>query len=198
MAMRLSVGGLRQLNKACVRVAVMEKGVTAVGRGMWKYTSRDLHTTTATPSYSKLPRLQHTISESYEQVEVSTAEWPYVERLLPYTTIPKPSSNPGEVTPSGWVAPSAQPGDYPYFVPRAASHMMPVYVEHEPILNRFVTRVKHVEGDIFALGEELQEHLTRLFPSKYIILRVHEPHQVIHIKGQFVGAVKEFLFKKGF
>nr|XP_053651981.1 39S ribosomal protein L49, mitochondrial-like [Cherax quadricarinatus] len=153
----------------------------------------------AGPTSARLPRLRHTIPESYEKVEVSTAEWSYVERLLPLKSIPKPTGNPGEVMPSGWVVPSAKPGDYPYFVPRSANHMLPVYLLHKPILSKHVTSVKHVQGDIFALSEELREHLTQLLPSRKIInMRVHEPHQMIQIKGQFVTELKEFLLKKGF
>lgn len=58
--------------------------------------------------------------------------------------------------------------------------------------------MKHIEGDIFALGEELREYLTPRVPRKYINLRVHEPHQVIHIRGNLVAEVKEFLLQKGF
>lgn len=153
---------------------------------------------TSAPTSSKLPALKHTHPQSYEKVEMSTAEWSYVERLIPPTAIPKPTVNPGEVTPSGWVAPSARPRDYPYFVPRAASHMLPVYLLHQPILSRFITSVKHVEGDIFVLAEELREHLTPLIAPKILCLRVHEPHQMIQVKGQLVGEIKEFLLKKGF
>ncbi|XP_069972926.1 large ribosomal subunit protein mL49 [Penaeus vannamei] len=101
----------------------------------------------------------------------------------------------GEVTPSGWVAPSAVPGDYPYFVPRSASHMLPVYVKHEPIMSRFTTSVKKVEGDAFALGEELRQYLSEKFAPKHINLRVHEPHRMIQIKGEYLLEVKEFLIR---
>ncbi|XP_071535872.1 large ribosomal subunit protein mL49 [Panulirus ornatus] len=160
---------------------------------------RILHTTGVVPhGIQGLPRGRHTIPETREQVEVSTAEWSYVERLMHPTAIPKPCAMPGEVMPSGWVAPSAKIGDYPYFVPRSTNHMIPVYLKHVQILQRFITSVKHVEGDIFALGEELQDYLQQRIPKKYIIVRVHEPHQVIQIKGNFVAEVKEFLLEKGF
>ncbi|XP_042892935.1 39S ribosomal protein L49, mitochondrial-like isoform X2 [Penaeus japonicus] len=159
---------------------------------------RTLTTTSTAQGISKLPRLQHTIPESYKEVEVSTAEWSFVERLIPPKAIPKPNVKPGEVTPSGWVAPSAAPGDYPYFVSRSASHMLPVYVKHEPIMSRFTTTVKNVEGDVFTLGEELRQYLSDKFPFKHINLRVHEPHRMIQIKGEYVLEVREYLIRKGF
>ncbi|ROT76916.1 putative 39S ribosomal protein L49, mitochondrial [Penaeus vannamei] len=162
------------------------------------YGRRTLTSTSTVQGISKFPRLQHTIPESYNEVEVSTAEWSFVERLIPPKAIPKPKANPGEVTPSGWVAPSAVPGDYPYFVPRSASHMLPVYVKHEPIMSRFTTSVKKVEGDAFALGEELRQYLSEKFAPKHINLRVHEPHRMIQIKGEYLLEVKEFLISKGF
>lgn len=163
---------------------------------------RNLHISVSRPlptfGIDKLPTGQHSIPESHEQVEVSTAEWAYVERLLPPKSIPKPTAKPGEVMPSGWVAPSAQLGDHPYFVHRSPSHLLPVYIQHAPIQTRYITSLHHIEGDIFALAEELKAYIHAERQPRLINMRVHEPHQKIHIKGQYVAEVREFLLKKGF
>lgn len=179
-----SAAALRRVSSLrCLRVAVSQ---------------RPVHTCSAALSIAKQPAGQHTIPDSRAQVETSTAEWQYVERLFPLQSIPKPNVAPGEVTPSGWVAPSAKPGDYPYFVRRSESHMVPVYLDHIPELTRYRTFVNHVEGDVFALLEELREYLNERKHTRLLNMRAHEPHQKIEIKGQYVAEVREFLLKKGF
>ncbi|XP_045106880.1 39S ribosomal protein L49, mitochondrial-like [Portunus trituberculatus] len=172
------VSGLR-----CLRTAVSQ---------------RPLHTCSAALGIAKLPAGSHTIPDSRAQVETSTVEWHYVERLFPQKSIPKPTVSPGEVTPSGWVAPSAKPGDHPYFIRRSQSHMLPVYLHNVPHMSKYRTFVHHVEGDIFALLEELQEYLKDRKHTRILNMRAHEPHQKIEIKGQYVAEVREFLLKKGF
>ncbi|KAK7060650.1 54S ribosomal protein L49, mitochondrial [Halocaridina rubra] len=95
-----------------------------------------IHTSSCRLGIDKFPRGRLTVPESQEKVEISTVEWSFVERVLPMKSIPVPTAKPGEVMPSGWNAPSAKPGDYPYHVIRNANHMLPVYVEHVAILTR--------------------------------------------------------------
>ncbi|KAG0729715.1 putative 39S ribosomal protein L49, mitochondrial [Chionoecetes opilio] len=159
---------------------------------------RALHTSPPVSAIGRLPAGTHTIPEGRDQVETSRAEWGYVERLFPPKTVPRPQATPGEVKPSGWVAPSASRDDHPYFVPRNRSHMLPVYLEHKPIISKYRTSVHHVEGDIFALLEELREYLKEQRQPKILNMRAHEPHQRIEVKGQYVAEVREFLLQKGF
>ncbi|KAK8392805.1 hypothetical protein O3P69_014918 [Scylla paramamosain] len=172
------VSGLR-----CLKAAVSQRAV---------------HTCPAALGITNLPAGRHTIPDSRAQVETSTAEWHYVERLFPLKSIPKPTVAPGEVTPSGWVAPSAKPGDHPYFVRRSPSHMIPVYLHHIPHISKYRTFVSHVEGDVFALLEELREYLQDRKHTRILNMRAHEPHQKIEIKGQYVAEVREFLLERGF
>ncbi|XP_076045180.1 mitochondrial ribosomal protein L49 [Oratosquilla oratoria] len=139
-----------------------------------------------------------TIPETRKKIDVSTAEWHFVERLISDSAIPKPPCPPGEVTPSGYVVPTAKFGDYPYHVSRNVAHMLRVYLKHQPKLQRYVTYLRGVEGDIFLLGEEIRMLLTKLHPNSIIRVRVHEPHQVIQVKGDYVNDIKEYLLKKGF
>ncbi|XP_068250465.1 large ribosomal subunit protein mL49 [Palaemon carinicauda] len=160
--------------------------------------SRNLHTSSVTCGIDRLPRGHHSIPESQEKVEISVEEWPYVERVLPLTKIPAYNAKPGEVMPSGWRAPSAKPGDYPYFVNRNANHMLPVYVLHKPILSRYYTIVKHVEGDIFALGEKLRKVVTETSRQKYAVIQVNEPQRWIKAKGNHYQAIRDYLIEEGF
>ncbi|KAK4326118.1 hypothetical protein Pmani_003331 [Petrolisthes manimaculis] len=187
------------------KVAAGVVGVKQKHEGLVRFSETPkalLHTTTSSsfPSFGtdRLPRAQHSIPESYEQVEKSTAEWAYVERLFPPKSIPKPIAKPGEVMPSGWKSPSACPGDYSYFVHRSPSHLYPVYIKHTPMRCRYITKLHHIEGDIFALAEDLRVYLMAKRQPRLINMRVHEPHQKIHIKGQYVAEIREFLQEKGF
>ena len=67
-----------------------------------------------------------------------------------------------------------------------------------PFGSRYLTFVHHVEGDIFALLEDLREYLNKRKHTRILNMRAHEPHQKIQIKGQYVAEVREFLLKKGF
>ena len=82
------------------------------------------------------PERQKVHQERQYTVSQDPGEWSYVERLLDQTgskviAVPEVSST----TPatSGFTMPSAKPGDYPYFVRRAASWMLPVYTRQANI-----------------------------------------------------------------
>lgn len=64
--------------------------------------------------------------------------------------------------------------------------------------HRYRTTVNHVEGDIWALLEDLRAYLQERRQPKVLNMRAHEPHQKIEIKGQYVAEVREFLLEKGF
>ncbi|CAL4114184.1 unnamed protein product [Meganyctiphanes norvegica] len=113
--------------KGVVRVAPLARGVLAYNQPC---AAKYLSTSNVLSGLDQLPSIQLTIPESRGKVEMSTAEWKYVERLLPSKTIPPHFAQPGEILPSGWVAPSAKVGDHQYFARRNNSHQLQVYVKH--------------------------------------------------------------------
>nr|XP_037281243.1 39S ribosomal protein L49, mitochondrial-like [Rhipicephalus microplus] len=135
-------------------------------------------------------------SEKYTKVEEVPGHWHYVERLLPLKTAPEPPRFEGRA-PSGWQPPSPQPPQLPYFVPRTRNHMLPVYLRKEIRGPRFITRVKHIEGDIWAFHDELKKYLESL-ANKEVLSQVHELGSYVGYKGAFVEEVTEWLYKKGF
>ncbi|KAB7494834.1 39S ribosomal protein L49, mitochondrial [Armadillidium nasatum] len=136
--------------------------------------------------------------ESNANFETSTAEWEFVERLYPMKYIPKPNFEPGEIAPSGWRAPKAKKDDYPYFVTRDRSHMFRLYRDFDPITQILKTKLKGIEGDVFALGEELKKYLLLPSGKRMIDLRVYEPFGIIIIRGDLKMLVLDFLHEKGF
>ncbi|KAL3249016.1 hypothetical protein MRX96_056216 [Rhipicephalus microplus] len=91
----------------------------------------------------------------------------------------------------------SQPPQLPYFVPRTRNHMLPVYLRKEIRGPRFITRVKHIEGDIWAFHDELKKYLESL-ANKEVLSQVHELGSYVGYKGAFVEEVTEWLYKKGF
>ena len=59
-----------------------------------------------------LPELeaQQSIHAKYPDIEMSTEEFKFVERLLPAKTIPGVKQHDSYPTPSGWIAPNSQYG----------------------------------------------------------------------------------------
>uniref|UniRef100_A0A131XGN5 Large ribosomal subunit protein mL49 n=1 Tax=Hyalomma excavatum TaxID=257692 RepID=A0A131XGN5_9ACAR len=135
-------------------------------------------------------------SEKYTKVEEVPGHWHYVERLLPLKAVPEPPKHEG-VTPSGWRPPPSQPPQLAYFVPRTRNHMLPVYLRKEIRGPRFITQVKHVEGDVWALHNDLKEYLESL-AGKEVLSQVHELGSYVGYKGAYVEEVKEWLYNKGF
>uniref|UniRef100_A0A8C3V6T6 Large ribosomal subunit protein mL49 n=1 Tax=Catharus ustulatus TaxID=91951 RepID=A0A8C3V6T6_CATUS len=82
--------------------------------------------------------------------EESTAEFAFVERLLPPSSIPEPPPHPKYPTPSGWSPPAGPPPDLPYFVRRSRLHNLPVYLGQRQ--GRRLTALRHIHGDIWVSG----------------------------------------------
>ncbi|XP_018015609.1 uncharacterized protein LOC108672456, partial [Hyalella azteca] len=102
-------------------------------------------------------------------------------------------------TPGGYVAPSARPGDLPYFVNRTSNFLPRVHLKRNFELYTVMTVVSGVEGDVFQLAAELKAHLVGLYGLKEtVVLQVLEPHQKIFFKGDFVNDIKQFLEERGF
>ncbi|XP_032660293.1 large ribosomal subunit protein mL49 isoform X2 [Chelonoidis abingdonii] len=132
----------------------------------------------------------------YPGIVESTEEYKFVERLIPPTRIPAPPKHAQYPTPSGWRAPSDTPPALPYFVRRSRMHNVPVYKDITSG-NRRMTVIRKIEGDIWALEEEVKEFLTQL-AGKPPPIQVNEVTGSIRIKGYFDNELKEWLLNKGF
>ncbi|KAK8762893.1 hypothetical protein V5799_034501 [Amblyomma americanum] len=123
-------------------------------------------------------------SDKYTRVEEVPGRWHYVEYLLPKKTVPEPPKHEGRA-PSGWQPPAPEPPPLPYFVPRTRNHMLPVYLRKEIRGPRFITQVKHIEGDLWAFHNDLKEYLESL-AGKEVLSQVHELGSYVGYKGAYV------------
>ncbi|KAK4805491.1 hypothetical protein QYF61_005536 [Mycteria americana] len=126
----------------------------------------------------------------------STADYAFVERLLPPTRVPDPPLHPTYPTPSGWSPPKDPPPALPYFVRRSRLHNLPVY----PRLakgNRRLTELRHVEGDIWALERELRAFLGGL-GVKELEVQVNEVTGSLLLKGHWAQELRSWLLQRGF
>ncbi|XP_032679892.1 probable 39S ribosomal protein L49, mitochondrial [Odontomachus brunneus] len=142
----------------------------------------------------------YTKPEDYTNYEITKDpnEWKYVERLLPYKTIPKPPTGNIEL-PSGWKPQLASPTDYPYFINRSRNYMFPVYLKITHRGMRKITVVNKIEGNIWTLEHDLRTYLENYGEFKRIIgTQIHEFAGIIKFKGDYVSRIKEWLQMKGF
>ncbi|XP_064359352.1 large ribosomal subunit protein mL49 isoform X2 [Dromaius novaehollandiae] len=132
----------------------------------------------------------------YPGVVESTAEYAFVERLLPPTRVPDPPRHPSYPTPSGWTPPQDPPPALPYFVRRSRLHNVPVYRDVTNG-NRELTVVRKIEGDIWALEGELRAFLAQR-AGREPRTQVNELTGTLRVKGRFDGEVRAWLLQKGF
>eukprot|EP00091_Calanus_sinicus_P007384 TRINITY_DN18414_c0_g1_i1.p1 TRINITY_DN18414_c0_g1~~TRINITY_DN18414_c0_g1_i1.p1 ORF type:complete len:101 (-),score=35.66 TRINITY_DN18414_c0_g1_i1:95-397(-) len=96
--------------------------------------------------------------------------------------------------------PTAKPGDYPYFVKRAPSWMLPVYVRQASgrggNMYPIKTTVKRVEGNVAMLREDLTEFLRQRYEQEFIS-QANELMQKVVFRGNFEKDFKEFLKIRG-
>lgn len=92
---------------------------------------------------------------------------------------------------------SAKPGDYPYFVRRTKSHMIPVYLERTHRGQRRITKIRMIEGDIWAFTDELKAYLEKENNMR-LIFQINEFAQFVKIKTDVVTLVRKWLYDKGF
>lgn len=139
-------------------------------------------------------------SDELEDVEFvasqDPAEWEFVERLIPPELIPQIPEK--DSYPSGFVPAKVAPGTYPYHVARTPLNMLPVYADNYGTnKNALVTKLKRVDGDLFALKKELDEFLFERYQMEFIC-QVAEVYGRISYRGDFEMDFKEFLLMKGF
>lgn len=129
-------------------------------------------------------------------------EWKFVERLLPLKL--KPIVPNADRFPSGFQLPKIRPSEaiekYGYFVNRNTNHMVPVYTEVKifPVEREYLeTKIKHVDGNLFKLKEDLDKFLMDRFGCEFIS-QVSEIQSMIMYKGDLEAEFKEFILDKGF
>ncbi|XP_051541877.1 mitochondrial ribosomal protein L49 [Myxocyprinus asiaticus] len=140
-------------------------------------------------------RAKNSPAEGEGGIIESTAEYKFVERLIPPTRIPTPPKHDG-TAPSGWIPPSDSPPSLPYMIRRSRMHNVPVYsdIKHG---SQHSTLLRKVEGDIWALNKDVKEFLLGL-TGRELPTQVNEVTGTIRIKGQFEKELKDWLLKKGF
>lgn len=146
-------------------------------------------------SFSQSPFV-HKIEEQYDyEIVKNPPEWAYVERLLPFETIPEVILK--DNYPSGWIPPQEEARNLPYFIPRTKNHQIPIYLCLSHKGNRKISKIKKIEGDIWLMNDELKAYLEKV-NNRYVETRVHEMGKFIEVKGDFVNPLKEWAFSKGF
>ncbi|KAK3594331.1 hypothetical protein CHS0354_024267 [Potamilus streckersoni] len=134
--------------------------------------------------------------EEYVDIEFSTDEFKYVEKLLPSKTVPEPPKHTLYPTPSGWVPPAANLST-PYAVNRTKNHNLPVYLQVKVGGTRKLTLIRKIDGDIWALEADIRNFLEPI-TGKKCLTQVHEVARFIRVRGNYVTEVGKFLIDKGF
>ncbi|XP_015680825.1 39S ribosomal protein L49, mitochondrial [Protobothrops mucrosquamatus] len=133
----------------------------------------------------------------YPGIVESTEEYKFVERLIPPTTVPVPPKHDQYPTPSGWRPPQDLPPDLSYFVRRSRMHNVPVYKDTSYRGSRKMTIIRKIEGDIWALENDVKGFLTEL-SGQTPATQVNENTCSIRVKGYFEQELKTWLMDKGF
>ncbi|XP_026752674.2 probable 39S ribosomal protein L49, mitochondrial [Galleria mellonella] len=131
---------------------------------------------------------------NYEVVE-KPPEWTYVKRLLPFETIP--AISPKDNYPSGYIPPQEEARNLPYFIPRNKNHYLPIYLDITFRGMRKISIIKKIDGDIWLLNDEIKSYLKKKH-NRYVETRVHEMGRFIEVKGDYVNALKDWAYSKGF
>lgn len=136
--------------------------------------------------------------DKYPEVEVvaNPPEWHFVERLLPPATVPQPEKKPEY--PSGWRPQKEDGSQTGYFVARTKNHMVPVYLHTRFRGQRRITVVRRVQGDIWSLEKDLRAVVEQSRNGKLCATRVNELSGQIHIHGDHVDILRDYLKEKGF
>ncbi|VVC99488.1 unnamed protein product [Leptidea sinapis] len=138
-------------------------------------------------NYAHSPLVKH-IKEQYEfEVVKKPPEWTYVQRLLPFDTIPQVT--PKESYPSGWIPPKDEAKNLPFFIERTRNHELPIYLDITFRGMRKVSAIRKIEGDIWLMNDEVKEYLKNKY-CRYVETRVHELGGFIEVKGDFVNALR--------
>lgn len=147
---------------------------------------------------SRAPPLDTT--QTYTGVIESAEDFRYVERLLPRDTVPPaPTKFSFESpAPSGWIPAAAVPPPLPYFVRRTRWHNLPVYLIVCENGTKHLTSVRHIQGDIWQMDQDLREFMTPLMFDGLVATQVSEVNRFIRLKGNLIEPMKQFLLERGF
>lgn len=148
-------------------------------------------------SFDTSPMIDQIDAAKLPQIEIlrNPPEWKFVEHLLPAATVPTPTIK--KEYPSGWRPQTIDPSQSKYFIRRNKNHMVPVYLSITFRGTRRVTELMKIEGDIWALAEELRDFLED-YTDRKMAIRVQEFSGQIWIKGDYVNLIKGYLMDKGF
>ncbi|CAI5796952.1 ribosomal L49, mitochondrial [Podarcis lilfordi] len=103
--------------------------------------------------------------QKYPGIIESTNEYRFVERLIPPSRAPVPPKHDSHPTPSGWSPPQDPLPDLSYFVRRSRMHNIPVYTDTTFRGYRKMTVIRKIEGNIWALENEVKELITQQSPK---------------------------------
>lgn len=144
----------------------------------------------------KLTRIEDVDLSLQPQVEIikNPPEWKYVEQLIPSKTVPAFGDK--AEYPSGWTPQTKEAFTQSYFVKRTKNGQIPVYLKATHRNMKKVTTTKFINGDIWELHREMVAFIEDYMQQK-IRTRVNEFNGQIHIHGDYVNLVKDFLLKKG-
>ncbi|XP_059044980.1 large ribosomal subunit protein mL49 [Achroia grisella] len=136
------------------------------------------------------------VKEQYDyEIIKKPQEWAYVERLMPFETIP--AISPKDNYPSGYIPPKEESRNLPYFIPRNKNHNLPIHLDISYRGMRKISIIKRIDGDIWLLNDEIKSYLKNKY-NKHIQTRVHEMGRFIEIKKDYVNDIKGWAYSKGF
>ncbi|XP_071452338.1 large ribosomal subunit protein mL49 [Hetaerina americana] len=148
------------------------------------------------PEYGYLTQTPVTPTIEAIDYEVSKCpkEWQCVERLLPPKVVPEPLVK--TEYPSGWQPPKESSAELPYYVERSKNHMPGVYLMKQIRGQRVRTKIRRVNGDIWALERDLKAYLEEKH-QRIIVSQINEVTRYILFRGDFVNDIIQWMLKKG-
>ncbi|KAF5397440.1 39S ribosomal protein L49 mitochondrial [Paragonimus heterotremus] len=149
------------------------------------------------PAETELPKIEY---------ETSKSDFDWVKKIIGNKQIPLPNEDLVAPTPSGWVPPNPELSkNYSYHVRRSKNHMLPVYYKekHRKAAERShgtrpLTVIRHIDGDMWALADDLRALLQPKCEGGLFLCQVDEVTRVIKIEGIFLEEVSQFLLSRGF
>lgn len=141
------------------------------------------------------------ISTKKIEILTNSEQWKFVERLISTKVVNQsPDSINDEPLPSGWKPQKSLQylkKNYSYYVSRTKNHQIPCYLMSTFRGNRKVTKLRRIEGDIWALEKDLRAVLEKTSNQK-IESRVNEMSGQLDFKGAHVSTITDILMEKGF
>ncbi|XP_052275087.1 39S ribosomal protein L49, mitochondrial-like [Dreissena polymorpha] len=172
----------------------------AASGSKWKGTEVDqdpFHYHDNTVPYFPEESAKKSLEAEYPDVEISTEDWHYVERVLPPKTVPEPPQHESYPTASGWLPPNTSLQPKEYGIVRTRNHMLPLYYRKH-FHGKETTRILHIVGDIWKFKKDVHDYLTKEKGVRSVDIQVHEVGRFLRFRGNHLENVAEFLLQKGF